>query len=95
MFGTMLKAYITKWTEEPQERHTRFDVRFDSHPQNAAYWKTKEQAENECVIFDRLNIVIPSAEGGTHICNGFRVEERKPEEFVIFYEGPFIPQSRG
>lgn len=86
----MLKAYITKWTEEPQERHIRVDVRFDSHQENAAYWPTREEAENECAVFDSLKIVIPSAEGGTHVCKGFKVEERTPDEFILFCEGPFI-----
>jgi len=34
--------------------------------------------------------VIPSAQGGTHVCKGFKVEERAPNEFVVFCEAPFI-----
>jgi hypothetical protein len=91
----MLKGYITGWKERetPEERHI-VDVGFDHNPEKAACWKTRQEAANDCVIFDHWRVVIPSAEGGTHVCRDFRVEERAPAEFVVFCEGPFILRNR-
>ena len=91
----MLKGYVTGWKDrqKPEERHI-VDVGFDHRPEKGACWKTRQEAENDCPIFDHWRIVIPSAEGGTHVCRGFRVEERAPAEFVVFCEGPFILKSR-
>jgi hypothetical protein len=79
----MLKGYVADWKyRERPERHI-LDVGFDGHPENAASWKTKEEAEEQCVMLDSKGIEIRSSEGGTHICKGFRVEERRQGEFDI------------
>jgi hypothetical protein len=90
----MSKGYITRWKlrEKPEEQG-KVDYLFDSHAENAASWETKEEAEADCIIFDHHRIVIPSAEGGTHICSGFKVEQRAEKEFVVFCEAPFIVAS--
>jgi hypothetical protein len=92
----MLKGYITGWKErEKPEEHHIVDLGFDHRPEKAACWPTREQAENDCAIFDHWQIVIPSADGGTHICKGFKVEKRAPGEFVVFCEAPFILKASG
>jgi hypothetical protein len=80
----MLKDYIARWKAREKPEAQIIDYWFDSHPENAACWETREEAESDCVIFDRQRIAIPSAEGGIHICSGFKVEQRAPKEFVVF-----------
>lgn len=80
----MLKSYIARWKAREKPEAQIIDYWFDSNPENAACWETKEEAEGDCVIFDRQRIAIPSAEGGTHICRGFKVEQRAPKQFVVF-----------
>lgn len=87
----MLKGYICGWerSKDPK-RPYHTDFWFGSDVKKAAYWLTRREAENDCVMFDNHRIVIASSEGGTHICGGFRVEELTPDRFVIFCEAPFI-----
>lgn len=84
----MQKGYIRglKLSRDPKREDTFF---FTANPNSAFYWQSREQAESECRMFDGYRIKIPSALGGTYICNKFKVEERKPGEFVIFCEAPF------
>lgn len=95
----MLKAYVarSKYREEPKEERHILDVWFDSRPENAAFYETREQAESDCkVIFDRGNIQIDTPQGWKHTLKNFRVEGRGPREFVIYCEGPFtIKESKG
>jgi len=91
----MLKAYISRWKARERPEEHILDYWFDSHPENAAFWKTKEEADSDCVIFDYHRIVIPSAEGGSHICSGFKAEQRAPNEFVVFCVAPFIVGASG
>jgi hypothetical protein len=90
----MSKAYISRWKRREETEENITDFWFTSNPGSAAYWGTKEDAESECTIFDLFSIKIPSDQGGTYTCRGFRAEERKSGEFVIFCEGPFIPQQQ-
>jgi hypothetical protein len=92
----MSKAYIlrSKRREKPEERHIT-DFWFTTDPKKAGYYETKEAAANDCVLFERFPISIPSSEGGTHTCTGFKVEELGANEFVIFCEAPFIPEANG
>ena|SRR6266446_2425574 len=94
MSDKMLKGYVSRWKarEKPEEHIT--DYWFDSDPQKAICWDTREEAESDCVIFDN-RIVIPTAEAGIHICSGFKAEERAPNEFVVFLYGPFIVGTNG
>jgi len=86
----MLKGYIVGWKVREKPEEHKIDYWFDHRAEKAAYWPTRQEAENDCAIFDYHCIVIPSAEGGTHVCNGFKVEERAPGEFVVFCLAPFI-----
>jgi hypothetical protein len=89
----MLKAYVhrSEYRKEPPEERNTLDVWFCSKIENAAYYETRELAEFDCkLIFDRGNIQIDTPYGWKHTLKDFRVEERKPSEFVIFCEGPFV-----
>jgi hypothetical protein len=90
------KGYITVWKrrEDPGERDVA-DYGFDSRPDKAYRWDTKEAAESDCWLFNRFAIEIDSAQGGTHVCKGFEVEKLESGGFAVFCEAPFIRQSTG
>lgn len=94
----MLKAYVSRaeHRKEPPEERNILDVWFSSNIESAAYYETRELAEMDCkMIFDRGHIQIDTPQGWKHTLKNFRVEERRPNEFVIFCEGPFtIKESR-
>jgi len=86
----MLKGYINRWEERKKPEQHKVDYWFSSRIEGAATWPTKEEAESNCVIFNYHRIVIPSSHGGTHVCDGFKVEQRVPGEFVAYCMAPFI-----
>jgi hypothetical protein len=88
----MPKGYVTNWKQrkEPKEERHIVDVWFDSHGEKAMVYDTKQEAENDAALLTKLQVVIPSSEGGKHTCRHFQVEELGPSEFVVFCEGPFI-----
>jgi hypothetical protein len=88
----MLKGYIGRWRKRENDQRI-MDYCFTSRPENAASWDTRQEAENDCILFNRNRIVIPSSEGGTYVCHDFKAEERAPDEFVIFCIAPFIPDK--
>jgi hypothetical protein len=90
----MAKAFINRWKQRDKPEDDITDFWFTSNPESAACWETKEHAESECTLFDLFSIKIPTAEGGTYVCRGFRTEGRKSGEFVIFCEGPFVAQQQ-
>jgi hypothetical protein len=87
----MPKGYIQG--SKPQNKSLLIDYWFGSNPQKAAVWMTREEADIDCGIFDRHKIQIPTIWGGIHTCSGFKSEERKPGEFIVFCEAPFIPKQ--
>ena len=89
----MHKAYVTRWKRREKPEEHIVDYWFDSRSENAMYWETREQADIDCGLLNHLQIVIPSSEGGTHICKDFKVEQRVSGEFVVFCEAPFIPKD--
>ncbi len=89
------KGYIVRWKRREKPEADTTDYWFDSRPEKAAYWETKEEAENDCVLFERHPIVLTLSGGSTHTCTGFRVEQRAPKEFVIFCLAPFKTRARG
>ena|SRR6266478_4856198 len=92
----MLKAYVSRWKEWEKSEESKIDYWFAAHAENAAYWKTREEAESNCPIFDYHHIAISSPSCGTHICSDFKVEERAPNEFVVFCLWPdFIVETSG
>ena len=91
-----MKGYLSRWNkrEQPEQSHI-MDYWFDPRIENAAHWRTKQEAEVDRVLFENLPITIPSSQGGFHVLKGFKVEERALGEYVIFCEGPFILTKPG
>jgi hypothetical protein len=91
----MPRAYLSghsiEWPTNRWRSREIFD--FDSRPERALYWTTREEANRDCTLFNR-GIEIPSSEGGMYILRNFKVEKRTSDEFVIVCEGPFIPRQR-
>src|SRR5438270_13679980 len=87
---TICRGYVSRWQLVTENgKPPRTDYWFNSKIENAAHWPTRQDAENDCVLFNR-GILIPSNEGGTHVCKGFKVEERTPVEYVVYCDAPFI-----
>ncbi len=86
----MLKAYVQSWELLKEPEGNKIDYWFCSRPEDAAAWESQQEANNDCVLFDRHHIVVSSSQGGTFICRDFRTEERAPGEFVVYCTGPFI-----
>jgi hypothetical protein len=87
----MFKTYISRWKPREKPEEHKIDYGFCSDPASAAFWGTKEDAQNDGVTFERHRIVVHSSQGIPHVCSGFKIEQRAPNEFVIFYEVPFLP----
>jgi len=87
---SMTKLYFRK-EAKPEEWSTKVDVYFALLPEEGCWCNTREQAESDCKNLEHYGVRISSAEGQTHICKDFRVEERAAREFVIFCDAPFIP----
>jgi len=91
----MLKGYVSRWKPREKPEENVIDYWFDSRPEKGACWETRQDAENDCVIFNYHLIEIPSSKGGKHICKDFKVEQRAPNEFVVFCFAPFILEAGG
>ncbi|HEX5423448.1 MAG TPA: hypothetical protein VFW94_07860 [Candidatus Acidoferrales bacterium] len=91
LYNRAVKGYITRWEQSkaPDTPH-RTNYWFDHRAECALIWPSKEQAESDCRFLFNGQIEIPSAFGGTHLCNDFKVEET-PQGFAVFCEAPFIP----
>jgi len=87
-----LKGYVSGEYPRQVENRAFYDYGFDSDPRKAISWETAAEAEGACRIFERRGIRIPSADGGDHICSGFKIESLE-NKFVVFCEAPFIPRS--
>jgi hypothetical protein len=88
----MRKAYITDSRDLPGAGggSTPVEVYFTFNPEHAAaLWSTREHAQHACRVFDSYNIRVSWVEDDSYICKDFQVEERSPQQFVIFCEGPF------
>jgi hypothetical protein len=69
------------------ETRTRYTVEFDDGPEKAASWKTLEDANRFCRrSLESTDIKITAFDDRQ--CKNFRVEERAPNEFVIFCDYP-------
>jgi hypothetical protein len=91
---TLLKGYIQSSIAVPVGENWREDFNFDSHPENAWYWPTFEEAQVNCMELNRAGVRIPSSQGGTCCLSDFHVEETAPGEFSLCCEGPFILQEK-
>jgi hypothetical protein len=80
--------------DRTRELGKRKDYFFTNNVDSAAYWETEEEAAANCKFLDDSQIVIDSPEGGQHIGKGFQVEQRAPDEFVIFCYAPFIIREK-
>lgn len=88
-----LKAYVQRWEEQDSPYGRHLEYFFTASPENAATWPAKDEADIDCKwVFERSNIRILSARGGYHTCTNFKSEERRPGEFVVYCEAPFIRQ---
>jgi hypothetical protein len=88
----MLKGYIQSSVAVPVGDNWREDFKFDSHPENACYWPSFEDADVKCMELNKRGVEIPSSEGGVYWLRDFKVEETAPGQFSIYCEGPFIMQ---
>jgi hypothetical protein len=88
----MLKGYVSYEGPPKDPQKYSLDYQFESDPMKAMYWSTKDEAEATCIIYNDRSIVIPSPEGDKYRCTNFRVEQRTPNEFIVFCEAPFIPR---
>jgi hypothetical protein len=86
----MTKAYLSQWkprkrqVEKQGEEHWS-DFMFDHRPEKAAFWPTKQDADNDCQMLNQFNVRIVSPDGGQHLfCKNFTVEELAPDKFVVF-----------
>ena len=82
----MSKAYIHSWKPDVPPNDNRNVYTFCSKAEVAAAWPLREFAEVERMELNR-GVTIPY--GGLYVCREFHVEERTPEEFVIYCEIPF------
>jgi hypothetical protein len=85
-------GYIQGWQYRNGSEAHLLDCSFTDTLQDAKSWATKEEAESNRDAFECKRITIPSAEGGTYVCEGFRTEQCKDGKFVVFCEAPFIPK---
>jgi hypothetical protein len=94
--ASMLKAYVRRswYPKESEALRHHLQVAFTSKPEGANWYDTRQEAESDCANIFNRGIVIDSSEGGKQTLRNFRVEERKPGEFVIFCEGPFIMKGQ-
>jgi hypothetical protein len=86
------KLYIhhSEYSERPEDPNSR-DYWFRSDAVGARYWPTENAARDAGALFDQTRPTIKSPDGRPYVCSDFKIEERAPNEFVIFYEVPFLP----
>jgi hypothetical protein len=82
------KAYVDNWRDSADKIH--IDLRFRSNAKDARLFKSEMDAQAQCEIFSKSNVVITSNEGGTYTLREFKVEQLGPKQFVIVCEGPFL-----
>lgn len=91
----MMRGYV-KGYENIKDENAPFGFRWDvwfGTKEDGMTWKTREEAERACGWFENRAIKLRLVDGGTHICKGFKVEERKPGQFVIYCDAPFDPSQ--
>lgn len=86
MFKLYIKGFMTH--KEPEKG---MEYWFCSDAANAHCWEAKDEAESVGVNIKRHPIQISSSQGTPYSCSDFKIEKRAPNEFVLFYEVPFIP----
>jgi hypothetical protein len=87
-----MRGYVSRQEFRQNDSRKTLDVWFTSNPEAAWNWGTREEAQAACKYYEDLEVTINSALGGTHICSGFKSQARKPGEFIVFCDAPFIPE---
>jgi len=92
----MLKRYVSKHQQrkEPGGKRLPIDMWFTSEIEEAESAESRPEAAANSWLFNKSDIEIDSSEGGKHTLKNFRFEERRPKEFVIFCEGPFVVEEK-
>ena len=90
----MLKAYIFR-TEPNKTDKSKTDFLFAPDADKAGYYATRQEADVECTVLNRLTVEIVSASGERCSCRQFQVEERAADQWIIFCEVPFWPTTAG
>jgi hypothetical protein len=86
MFKLYIQSFLTR--KEPDKS---MEYSFCSNATNAHPWATKELAQIDGMHIECSPITIQSPQGTPYVCSNFKIEQRAPNEFVIFYEVPFVP----
>ena len=87
------KAYLWRWERRQTPEDPTTDFWFCELGKDAAYWDTRESAEEATSILN-IGVRIQSVQGGTHSLRNFTAEEFS-DKFVIYCSGPFIYSERG
>jgi hypothetical protein len=87
-----MRGYVSGQEFRQNDPKKTLEVWFTSNPEAAWNWETREEAQAACKYYEDHEIIICSALGGTHICSGFESEARRPGEFIVFCDAPFIPE---
>lgn len=84
----LCKAYLDSCRKRKKPEQNVADFFFGSKPEKAASWLNPMEADIECAYLETLNIRISLRNGTSHICRGFRSEQRADGEFVLTCEIP-------
>jgi hypothetical protein len=84
MFKLYIQSFLTH--KEPEKG---VEYWFCSDAAKAHSWATKQLAQIDGGHIG--TITIHSSQGTPYVCSDFKIEQRAPNEFVIFYEVPFLP----
>lgn len=86
------KGYICRIEHvraEPEKgKPARIDYWFSFKIEDAWYWETRLSAERDLELISR-GIDIEAENGGKYHCQDFKIDQRAPQEFVIYCEAPF------
>jgi hypothetical protein len=85
------KGYLSGWKDNKSNPNLK-NYTFTSNPNLAVSYESADEAATECRFYDSVPISILSNEGGNHTLRGFKYEKLGVEKFVIYCEGPYIPE---
>ena len=68
------KAYLWKWGPRETPEGPTTDYWFCEFAKDAAYWESRQLAENAVSILN-IGVRIPSIQGGIHSLRNFAIEE--------------------
>jgi len=93
----MARGYVGNISTEKDSQgfRTLIHVDFASKKESAGFWTTRQAAKDDAAVLEHHDIAITTAVGERHVCKGYHVEQRAPEEFVIWCEAPFVQRITG